>query len=246
MEKNIIKVSHLQKRFGQNLVLKDISFNVKRSEKIAIIGPSGGGKSTLLRCLNRLEHNYQGIVKFNNKNIQAANSAEIRTIRQKIGMVFQQFNLFPHKTVLGNIIFAPVKLKLLSKRKAFLRAHRLLANVGLNNKANAYPHSLSGGQKQRVAIARSLAMHPSVMLFDEPTSALDPEMVGDVLNVMTNLANKGMTMIIVTHEISFAKKIADKILFMDKGVIFDKGSPDYIFHKTKNRRTQTFLSKVRG
>lgn len=244
MAGNIIEVTNLEKRFGQNLVLENITFNVQRSEKVVIIGPSGGGKSTLLRCLNRLEDDYQGIVKFNDQNIMLADAGKIRSIRQKIGMVFQQFNLFPNKTALENITFAPVKLKLLSQQRAIDRAHRLLSQVGLDNKANAYPQSLSGGQQQRVAIARSLAMNPSVLLFDEPTSALDPEMVGDVLAVMTDLADKGMTMIIVTHEMSFAQKVADKILFMDQGIIADQGDPHYIFHETKNPRTRAFLSKV--
>lgn len=244
MTKHIIEVQHLKKHFGKNEVLKDISFTVKPSEKVVIIGPSGSGKSTLLRCLNRLEDDYDGRVIFYDQNICQAKTTDLRLIRQRMGMVFQQFNLFPNKTVLENITFAPIKLKVMTADQATQKAHELLKQVGLDDKAAAYPQSLSGGQQQRVAIARSLAMNSKVLLFDEPTSALDPEMVGDVLGVMQRLATNGMTMIIVTHEMMFAKKVADKVLFMDKGVVADEGTADYIFNQTSNPRTKEFLSKV--
>lgn len=241
----IIKVENLRKAYGTNVVLKGINFTVKKSEKVVLIGPSGGGKSTLLRCLNRLEDDYSGKVIFNNEDLSGADKKKLRLLRQKMGMVFQQFNLFPNKTVLGNITFAPVKLKVLSPQAAEAKAINLLEEVGLREKATAYPQSLSGGQQQRVAIARALAMNPEVMLFDEPTSALDPEVVGDVLHVMERLADAGMTMIIVTHEMSFAQKVADKVLFMDQGQIADSGSSDYIFKETTNQRTKEFISKVK-
>lgn len=208
-----------------------------------MIGPSGGGKSTLLRCLNRLEE-CEGEIEFEGKNIVSVSSKELQVLRRKMGMVFQQFDLFPNMTVLENITFAPVKLKVSEPKEAESYAHELLRQVGLDDKADAYPQSLSGGQQQRVAIARALAMKPEVMLFDEPTSALDPEMVGDVLDVMRRLAKSGMTMIIVTHEMSFAKDVADKVLFMDQGRIADVGDADYIFYKSENKRTREFLSKV--
>lgn len=243
-EEKIIEVDNLKKSFGENIVLKDISFNVKKSEKVVLIGPSGGGKSTLLRCLNRLEDDHEGKVLFEGENVNGASKEKLRVLRQKMGMVFQQFNLFPHKTVLENITFSPIKLKLEAPKIAVAHAHELLKQVGLSEKAAAYPQSLSGGQQQRVAIARALAMRPEVMLFDEPTSALDPEMVGDVLDVMEGLAKDGMTMIIVTHEMSFAQNIADKVLFMNDGMIADSGTAEYIFKKTNNTRTRAFLSKV--
>ena len=241
----IIKVENLEKSYGANVVLKGINFTVKKSEKVVLIGPSGGGKSTLLRCLNRLEDDYSGKVIFNNEDLSGADQKKLRLLRQKMGMVFQQFNLFPNKTVLENITFAPVKLKVLSPQAARKKAIELLEEVGLREKATAYPQSLAGGQQQRVAIARALAMNPEVMLFDEPTSALDPEVVGDVLHVMERLADAGMTMIIVTHEMSFAQRVADKILFMDQGQIADSGSADYIFKETTNQRTKEFISKVK-
>lgn len=243
-EKNIIEVNGLKKAFGANVVLKDVSFEVKKSEKVVLIGASGSGKSTLLRCLNRLEDDYEGSVLFEGENVNGASKEKLRLLRQKMGMVFQQFNLFPHKTVLENITFSPIKLKIANSQAAIAHAHELLEQVGLSEKADAYPQSLSGGQQQRVAIARALAMKPEVMLFDEPTSALDPEMVGDVLDVMESLAQKGMTMIIVTHEMSFAQNIADKVLFMDDGLIADSGTAEYIFKETNNTRTRSFLSKV--
>ena len=224
-------------------VLKDVSFTAKQGEVTALVGPSGGGKSTLLRCLNRLEE-CEGEIEFEGKNIVSVSSKELQVLRRKMGMVFQQFDLFPNMTVLENITFAPVKLKVSEPKEAESYAHELLRQVGLDDKADAYPQSLSGGQQQRVAIARALAMKPEVMLFDEPTSALDPEMVGDVLDVMRRLAKSGMTMIIVTHEMSFAKDVADKVLFMDQGRIADVGDADYIFYKSENKRTREFLSKV--
>ncbi|AUJ30901.1 glutamine ABC transporter ATP-binding protein [Liquorilactobacillus hordei] len=240
----MIEVKNLKKAYADNVVLEDISFTVKKSEKVVLIGPSGGGKSTLLRCLNRLEGDYSGNVIFEGEELNGASKDKLRVLRQKMGMVFQQFNLFPNKTVLENITFAPIKLKVDTPKQAIEHAHLLLKQVGLSEKADAYPQSLSGGQQQRVAIARALAMNPEVMLFDEPTSALDPEVVGEVLSVMEKLAADGMTMIIVTHEMSFAQNIADKVLFMDKGKIADSGNPKYIFEETKNTRTQSFLSKV--
>lgn len=238
----LINVVGLKKSYGSNSVLKNIEFKVYPKEKVVLIGPSGGGKSTLLRCLNRLEE-CEGEIEFEGKNIVSVSSKELQVLRRKMGMVFQQFDLFPNMTVLENITFAPVKLKVSEPKEAERYAHELLRQVGLDDKADAYPQSLSGGQ-QRVAIARALAMKPEVMLFDEPTSALDPEMVGDVLDVMRRLAKSGMTMIIVTHEMSFAKDVADKVLFMDQGRIADVGDADYIFYKSENKRTREFLSKV--
>ncbi|MCF2544675.1 amino acid ABC transporter ATP-binding protein [Ligilactobacillus ruminis] len=239
----MINVIGLKKSYGSNSVLKNIEFKVYPKEKVVLIGPSGGGKSTLLRCLNRLEE-CEGEIEFEGKNIVSVSSKELQVLRRKMGMVFQQFNLFPNMTVLENITFAPVKLKVSEPKEAERYAHELLRQVGLDDKADAYPQSLSGGQQQRVAIARALAMKPEVMLFDEPTSALDPEMVGDVLDVMRRLAKSGMTMIIVTHEMSFARDVADKVLFMDQGRIADAGDADYIFYKSENKRTREFLSKV--
>jgi len=239
----LINVIGLKKSYGSNSVLKNIEFKVYPKEKVVLIGPSGGGKSTLLRCLNRLEE-CEGEIEFEGKNIVSVSSKELQVLRRKMGMVFQQFNLFPNMTVLENITFAPVKLKVSEPKEAERYAHELLRQVGLDDKADAYPQSLSGGQQQRVAIARALAMKPEVMLFDEPTSALDPEMVGDVLDVMRRLAKSGMTMIIVTHEMSFARDVADKVLFMDQGRIADAGDADYIFYKSENKRTREFLSKV--
>lgn len=239
----LINVVGLKKSYGSNSVLKNIEFKVYPKEKVVLIGPSGGGKSTLLRCLNRLE-DCEGEIEFEGKDIVSVSSRELQVLRRKMGMVFQQFNLFPNMTVLENITFAPVKLKVSEPKKAESYAHELLRQVGLDDKADAYPQSLSGGQQQRVAIARALAMKPEVMLFDEPTSALDPEMVGDVLDVMRRLAKSGMTMIIVTHEMSFARDVADKVLFMDQGRIADVGDADYIFYKSENKRTREFLSKV--
>ncbi|GAA0855653.1 MULTISPECIES: amino acid ABC transporter ATP-binding protein [Clostridium] len=239
----MIHVNNLHKSFGKNEVLKGINEHIKQGEVVVIIGPSGSGKSTFLRCLNLLEVPTKGEITFEGKNI-TDKKENINKIREKMGMVFQQFNLFPHKTVLENLCLAPINVKGLSKEEAKNKAMELLNRVGLVDKASAYPNSLSGGQKQRIAIARALCMEPDVMLFDEPTSALDPEMVGEVLSVMKSLANEGMTMIIVTHEMGFAKEVGDRILFMDEGKIMESGTPEEIFLNAKNQRTIDFLSKV--
>ena len=239
----MIHVNNLHKSFGKNEVLKGIDEHIKQGEVVVIIGPSGSGKSTFLRCLNLLEVPTEGEITFEGKNI-TDKKENINKIREKMGMVFQQFNLFPHKTVLENLCLAPINVKGLSKEEAKNKAMELLNRVGLVDKASAYPNSLSGGQKQRIAIARALCMEPDVMLFDEPTSALDPEMVGEVLSVMKSLANEGMTIIIVTHEMGFAKEVGDRILFMDEGKIMESGTPEEIFLNAKNQRTIDFLSKV--
>ena len=239
----MIKINDLYKSFGNNDVLKGINENIKKGEVVVVIGPSGSGKSTFLRCLNRLEEPTKGEIIFEDKCI-TDKKVNINKIREKMGMVFQQFNLFPHKTVLDNLMIAPIKVKSVSAQAARAKALELLSKVGLQDKADVYPSSLSGGQKQRIAIARALAMEPEVMLFDEPTSALDPEMVGEVLNVMKDLAKDGMTMVVVTHEMGFAKEVGDRILFMDNGVIMEQGTPEEIFNNPKNSRTIDFLSKV--
>lgn len=239
----MIHVSKLCKDFGKNHVLKGIDEHIKKGEVVVVIGPSGSGKSTFLRCLNLLEEPTSGNIIFEGNDI-TSKKIDINKIREKMGMVFQQFNLFPHKTVLENLTIAPIKVKKISKEDAEKKAFKLLERVGLTNKATSYPSSLSGGQKQRIAIARALAMEPDVMLFDEPTSALDPEMVGEVLNVMKDLAKEGMTMVVVTHEMGFAKEVGDRILFMDNGVIMEQGTPEEIFKNPKNPRTIDFLSKV--
>ncbi|GAA0826746.1 amino acid ABC transporter ATP-binding protein [Clostridium tertium] len=239
----MIHVNNLHKYFGDNEVLKGVNDHIKKGEVVVVIGPSGSGKSTFLRCLNLLEEPTKGEIIFEGQNITDKN-IDINKIREKMGMVFQQFNLFPHKTVLENITIAPINVKNKSKAEAEKIAKDLLVKVGLLEKANAYPASLSGGQKQRIAIARALAMEPDVMLFDEPTSALDPEMVGEVLNVMKNLAKEGMTMVVVTHEMGFAKEVGDRILFMDGGNIVEQGTPEEMFTNPKNSRTIDFLSKV--
>ena len=239
----MIRVNNLHKSFGKNDVLKGIDEHIEKGEVVVVIGPSGSGKSTFLRCLNLLEEPTSGKVVFEGNDI-TDKKVDINKIREKMGMVFQQFNLFPHKTVLENLTIAPIKVKGLSKAEAEKKAMELLERVGLSNKAKAYPSSLSGGQKQRIAIARALAMEPDVMLFDEPTSALDPEMVGEVLNVMKDLAKDGMTMVVVTHEMGFAREVGDRILFMDNGNIVEQGTPDEIFSNPKNPRTIDFLSKV--
>ena len=239
----MINVNNLHKYFGDNEVLKGINENIKKGEVVVVIGPSGSGKSTFLRCLNLLEEPTDGEIIFEGNNITDKNT-NINKIREKMGMVFQQFNLFPHKTVLENLTIAPINVKNKSKEDAVTKANDLLKKVGLLDKADAYPSSLSGGQKQRIAIARALAMEPDVMLFDEPTSALDPEMVGEVLNVMKELAKEGMTMIVVTHEMGFAREVGDRIIFMDGGKIVEQGTPEEIFDNPKNARTQDFLSKV--
>ena len=239
----MIHINNLHKEFNGHEVLKGISENVEKGEVVVIIGPSGSGKSTFLRCLNRLEEPSEGTVVFEEKDITDKNS-DINKIRENMGMVFQGFNLFPHKTVIENITLAPIKVKGLTRAEAEKKAYSLLEKVGLSEKANVYPSSLSGGQKQRIAIARALAMEPDVMLFDEPTSALDPEMVGEVLNVMKDLAKEGMTMVVVTHEMGFAREVGDRILFMDDGKILEEGKPEEIFSNPKNTRTKDFLSKV--
>lgn len=239
----LIEVDGLQKSFGHLEVLKGISESVGKGEVVVIIGPSGSGKSTFLRCLNRLEEPDGGRIIFEGCDI-CARGADINALRQKIGMVFQQFNLFNHLTVLGNITIAPVRLKKMSQEQADERGMELLGKVGLREKADVYPAQLSGGQKQRIAIVRALAMEPDVMLFDEPTSALDPEMVGEVLDVMKALADDGRTMIVVTHEMGFARKVGTRVLFMDDGQIVEQGAPAAIFDSPQNPRTQNFLSKV--
>lgn len=239
----MIHVNNLHKSFGKNDVLKGIDEHIKKGEVVVVIGPSGSGKSTFLRCLNLLEEPTSGKIIFEDNDI-TDKKVDINKIREKMGMVFQQFNLFPHKTVLENLTIAPIKVKGISKAQAEKKAMELLDRVGLSNKAKAYPSSLSGGQKQRIAIARALAMEPDVMLFDEPTSALDPEMVGEVLNVMKDLAKEGMTMVVVTHEMGFAKEVGDRIIFMDNGNIVEQGTPEEIFSNPKNPRTIDFLSKV--
>lgn len=239
----MITVNQLSKSFGKLEVLKSITTQIRRQEVVCIIGPSGSGKSTFLRCLNLLETPTSGDIKIEEENI-LDKSADINKLRCKVGMVFQQFNLFPHMTVLENIKLAPGKLKGKSKVEAENLARELLGKVGLAEKAGAYPSNLSGGQQQRVAIARALAMEPSVMLFDEPTSALDPEMVGEVLQVMKDLAAEGMTMVIVTHEMGFAREVADRVIFMDGGYIVEEGNPQSLFENPQNERTKMFLSKI--
>ena len=239
----MIHVNNLHKSFGKNDVLKGINEHINKGEVVVVIGPSGSGKSTFLRCLNLLEVPTEGEIIFEGNDITDKKN-DINKLRQKMGMVFQQFNLFPHKTVLENITISPIKVKGINKEEANKKAMELLKMVGLVDKAEAYPSSLSGGQKQRIAIARALAMEPDVMLFDEPTSALDPEMVGEVLVVMKDLAKGGMTMVIVTHEMGFAKEVGDRVLFMDGGVIVEQGTPEEIFNNPKNPRTIDFLSKV--
>lgn len=243
MENSKISVTHLKKNFGKLEVLKGISLEVKEGEVVCLIGPSGSGKSTFLRCLNRLEKITAGEVIVDGHPISDPN-VNINKVRENIGMVFQHFNLFPHLTVLDNIMLAPTELKIMDKKAAEEKARDLLSRVGLADKADAYPAQLSGGQKQRVAIARSLAMNPDIMLFDEPTSALDPEMVGEVLEVMKQLAAEGMTMVVVTHEMGFAREVADRVIFMDGGYIVEEGTPEEIFSHPKEERTISFLNKV--
>lgn len=239
----MIKVNNLHKSFGNVEVLKGIDEHIKKGEVVVVIGPSGSGKSTFLRCLNLLEAPTSGKIIFEDQDI-TDKKVNINKIREKMGMVFQSFNLFPHKTVIENLTIAPTKVKGISLEQATKKGMELLNKVGLAEKANVYPSSLSGGQKQRIAIARALAMEPEVMLFDEPTSALDPEMVGEVLNVMKDLANEGMTMVVVTHEMGFAREVGDRIFFMDQGKILEQGTPEEIFKNPKNTRTVDFLSKV--
>jgi len=239
----VIEVKNLKISFGDLHVLKDVSIHIKQGEKIVVIGPSGSGKSTFLRCLNRLENPSGGTILFEGKDMTSPDT-DLDIPRRKMGMVFQNFNLFPHLTVMQNITLAPVTLKLKSQEEAEKDALRLLERVGLTEKANVYPSTLSGGQKQRIAIVRALAMQPDVMLFDEPTSALDPEMVGEVLNVMKDLAKEGMTMVVVTHEMGFAREVADRVLFMNGGYIEEEGTPEQIFQNPKSERLQQFLKSV--
>ncbi len=239
----MISVKGLKKSFGENVVLKDINQEIKKGEKVVIIGASGSGKSTFLRCLNLLEQPTGGHIFFEGTDITDPKN-DINKLRERMGMVFQQFNLFPHMTVKDNIKLAPVKLKLMTDAEAEEKAISLLERVGLPEKADAYPGQLSGGQQQRIAIARALAMNPDVMLFDEPTSALDPEMVGEVLEIMREVADMGMTMVVVTHEMGFAREVATRVLFMDEGVIAEEGTPEEIFDSPKSPRLQAFLGKV--
>ncbi|OUO59962.1 peptide ABC transporter ATP-binding protein [Olsenella sp. An270] len=238
-----IHVESLTKDFGENHVLRGIDIDIHAGEVVCVIGPSGSGKSTFLRCINRLEEATSGQIVIDGQSITGP-KADVDKIRRHVGMVFQQFNLFPHYSVRENIMYAPVELKLMSKQEASATADRLLARVGLAEKADAMPRSLSGGQQQRVAIARALAMNPDIMLFDEPTSALDPEMVGEVLDVMRELAEQGMTMVVVTHEMGFAREVADRVCFVDEGIIQEQGTPAEVFGNPQNPRTQSFLSKV--
>ena len=239
----MIKIKNLEKTYGDLKVLKGISTDIKEGEVISIIGPSGSGKSTFLRCINRLEEPTNGEIDIEGENIVSP-KVDINKIREKVGMVFQHFNLFPHKTVLENITIGPIKLKKTSQEEAEKIAISLLDKVGLADKKDVYPNKLSGGQKQRVAIARALAMNPKIILFDEPTSALDPEMIGEVLEVMKDLAREGMTMIVVTHEMGFARNVGNRVFFMDQGTILEDGSPKEIFDNPKEERTKEFLDKV--
>ncbi|WP_207369283.1 amino acid ABC transporter ATP-binding protein [Heyndrickxia coagulans] len=239
----MIKVEHLHKQFGHNEVLKDITTEVGKGEVVVVIGPSGSGKSTFLRCLNFLEEPTKGRIWIDGEEI-TDKKTNVMKVRSEIGMVFQHFHLFPHKRVLDNLTYAPMKVKKMNRQTAEEKARELLRKVGLTEKEEAYPDSLSGGQKQRVAIARALAMEPKLMLFDEPTSALDPEMVKEVLNVMKDLAQTGMTMVIVTHEMGFAREVADRVLFLDGGKILEDSTPDEFFSRPKTTRAQDFLDKV--
>lgn len=241
----ILTISHLSKKFGDNEVLKDISTSVTKGEVVVIIGPSGSGKSTFLRCINYLEVPTSGEINFEGQVLNPKSKEKVLDLyRTKIGMVFQSFNLFPHLTVLENITLAPLEVLGVTKSEALARAHELLKNVGLLEKINAYPRDLSGGQQQRVAIARALAMKPDIMLFDEATSALDPELVGEVLKVMKDLAHTGMTMIIVTHEMDFAREVSDRVIFMDKGLIVEQGTPQEVFNSPKEKRTIDFIRRL--
>lgn len=240
----MIDVKHLSKSFGEVEVLKDINETIEKGEKVVIVGPSGSGKSTFLRCLNLMEKPTSGDIFFEGENITQANEHEMNKLRQRMGMVFQHFNLFPHLTIKKNITLAPVKLGLMTADEADKKAEELLERVGLPDKADEYPSRLSGGQKQRIAIARSLAMNPEVMLFDEPTSALDPEMVGEVLELMKQLANDGMTMVVVTHEMGFAREVASRVLFMADGKILEQNKPSEFFAHPENQRLKDFLSKL--
>ena len=239
----IIEISNVYKFFGQLQALNNVNLNISAGEKVVIIGPSGSGKSTLLRSINRLETIDSGTIVVDGQDLYAPGS-DINVIRQELGMVFQSFNLFPHKTVLDNLTMAPMKLKKVPELEAKKRALALLDKVGIRDKAEVYPSMLSGGQQQRVAIARALAMDPKIMLFDEPTSALDPEMIGEVLDVMVTLAREGMTMVVVTHEMGFAREVADRVIFMDHGQVVETGTPEHFFTSPEHPRTQKFLSQI--
>ncbi|HAT4515627.1 MULTISPECIES: amino acid ABC transporter ATP-binding protein [Serratia] len=239
----MIRVHNLQKQFGESHVLRGISCQIAANEVVCVIGPSGSGKSTFLRCINALETLSGGEIEVNGFAVHDQKT-DLNKMRESVGMVFQRFNLFPHMTVLENIIMAPMSVKKQPRAEAIAQAEQLLLKVGLLDKIDAYPNSLSGGQQQRVAIARALAMEPKIMLFDEPTSALDPELVGEVLAVMKSLAHEGMTMVVVTHEMGFAREVADRVLFIDQGIIQEEGQPQQIFSHPSNPRTQAFLSKV--
>jgi polar amino acid transport system ATP-binding protein len=240
----VIEVNNLEKYFGELHILKGISTRITKGEKVVIIGPSGSGKSTFLRCLNRLETPSSGSIVFDGQELTSMKDKELNLVREKMGMVFQHFHLFPHLTIKKNITLSPVKLKIMTQAEADAKADELLKKVGLADKANSFPSQLSGGQKQRIAIARALAMNPEVMLFDEPTSALDPEMVGEVLELMKELAAEGMTMVVVTHEMGFAREVASRVMFMDEGRIMEENSPQEFFSNPRNPRLKDFLSKV--
>ena len=242
-KRTIVEIKNLSKSFGDNEVIKDMSLTVKEGEVVVLIGPSGSGKSTFLRCINALEEASGGSIIVDDVDIRSKDT-DINKVRENIGMVFQHFNLFPHKSVLDNITLAPVKLKKMTEEEAKEKAMSLLERVGMADKADNFPSQISGGQKQRVAIARALAMNPDIILFDEPTSALDPEMVGEVLNVMKELASGGMTMVIVTHEMGFAREVADRVIFMDEGVIVEEGTPEEVLNNPREERTKSFLDKV--
>ncbi len=240
----MIEVNNLEKYFGELHILKGITTTIQKGEKVVIIGPSGSGKSTFLRCLNRLETPSSGSIVFDGQELTSMKDKELNLVREKMGMVFQHFHLFPHLTIKKNITLSPVKLKIMTQAEADAKADELLKKVGLSDKANSFPSQLSGGQKQRIAIARALAMNPEVMLFDEPTSALDPEMVGEVLELMKELAAEGMTMVVVTHEMGFAREVASRVMFMDEGRIMEENSPQEFFSNPRNPRLKDFLSKV--
>lgn len=240
---HIIEMENIYKAFGPVEVLKRFNLHLHEGEKVVVIGPSGSGKSTVLRCINRLEPIQGGVIRFEGEAL--TDSTDLCAVRAKIGMVFQRFNLFPHKTALENIIEAPLVVKKMARTEAVAIGDRLLDRVGLADKRDSYPRELSGGQQQRVAIARALAMNPKIMLFDEPTSALDPELVGEVLQVMKDLAADGMTMVVVTHEMGFAREVADRVIFMDQGLIVEEGSPQAIFEKPQQERTKVFLKRIR-
>lgn len=239
----MIRLERVEKHFGHNHVLKEINLTVKNGEKLVVIGPSGSGKSTLIRCVNLLEKPNSGRVVVDGVEI-TAHKAQIHKVRQSVGMVFQQFNLYPHKTVLENLTLAPVKIKKVPPKEAEEIGMALLERVGLTDKAHVYPSQLSGGQQQRVAIARALNMRPKIMLFDEPTSALDPEMIQEVLDVMVDLAREGITMVVITHEMGFAKEVADRVVFMDEGAILEEGTPEHFFNNPARERTKLFLSRI--